>query len=40
MSVFSFQFASLNMGVVDYYVAVSTEAADVVLRSEGFVAGI
>jgi hypothetical protein len=40
MSVFSFQFATLNARVVGYYVAVSTEAVDIVMRSEGFVAGI
>jgi hypothetical protein len=40
MSVFSFQFASLNARVIGYYVAVSIEAVDIVIRSEGFVAGI
>ena len=40
MSVFSFQFASLNARVVGYYVSVSTEAADIVIRSEGYAAGI
>ena len=40
MSVFSFQFVSLNVSVVEYYVAVSTGAADIVIRSEGFVAGV
>jgi hypothetical protein len=40
MSVFAFQFATLNVRVVGYYVTVSTEAADIMLRSEGFVAGI
>ena len=36
MSVFSFQFASPNARVLGYYVVVSTEAADIFIRSEGF----
>jgi hypothetical protein len=40
MSVFSFQFASVNARVAGHYVAVFTEAADIVIRSEGFVAGM
>jgi len=40
MPVFSFQFTFLNARLVGDYVAVSTEAAYIVTRAEGFVAGI
>jgi hypothetical protein len=40
MAVFSLELETVNVRAVGYYVTVSNEAADTVLRSVGFVAGI